>query len=133
VAAGTEGEEQDDVEEEEEEGQQEEEEEEAIEVGDRVLARFLGGGKLYRAKVVRQRWSGEYAITYTYLVRDAEQGDRQRQRTERVHRRQVLRRFLGEEPTPGAVVKVRGIQSYDLRYDDGEEESAVPRSRIEAI
>jgi hypothetical protein len=83
--------------------------------------------------VTRQRWSGEYAITYSYMVKDVEDGDRQRQRTERVHRRQVLRRFLGEEPTPGAVVRVCGIPAYDLRYDDGEEESAVPRSRIEAI
>jgi hypothetical protein len=118
----------------------------SYEVGDKVMARFNKGTKLFRGKITRVRLDGTYDIKY-------EDGDSEisvddtyiepcKQEKEVIHQTSqsgklgigdlVKARFKkGSKFFAGKITRVHSDGTYDIKYDDGDSESRVEMEYIE--
>lgn len=115
------------------------------EVGDTVNARYKGGTKLFAAKISRVRSDGTYDLEYNdgdsetrvssdfiERVSDAANKKTDSKRNELGTGAKVRARYKkGAKWFPAKITKVRTDGTFDLRYDDGDEELRVDREYIE--
>lgn len=123
-----------------------------LEVGDAVNARFKGGTKKFSAKITRVRSDGMYDVRYedgdvetgvsASLIElqeitkgslsKADKSDTKTKEYE-VGAKVRARYQKGSRWFPGKILKVRSDGTFDVRYDDGDEELRVSRDLIELV
>jgi Ca2+-binding EF-hand superfamily protein len=123
-----------------------------LRVGARVEARYKGGSKWFKGKITRDRKDGTYDIEYDdgdsekYMKKESirvlgeggkEHGGSRLETEEEVELSEgmdVEAKFKGGSRWfKGKITRVRPGGTYDLRYEDGDEELRVPKENIRAV
>lgn len=119
----------------------------SLAVGDSVKARFKRGTKWFTGKITRAHSNGTYDIKYddgdietrvekSYVEAELTKPEKEPAATKNgfeVGDKVSARYKTGQKWFPGKIAKVRTDGTFDILYDDGDEETRVTSDRLEAI
>lgn len=119
----------------------------SLEVGDSVKARYKRGTKWFSGKITRAHSDGTYDIKYedgdvetrvdkSYIEVEPKKSEKEIVTSKKVFQvgDKVNARYKnGQKWFPGKIAKARTDGTFDILYDDGDEELRMPADRLEAL